>query len=204
MLQRSRLETATYELWSRSPSYSTVTATADKKKFFCIFIVLLICIFMTGAYIEGEFARPQLLSTVSFNSISTQYWQPSLICDAECKRFRSLIANESLWSDMKPRAAVVMLLGRQRYPNPTVGVHLFTEGFASFAHLFDRHFNDYYHYPLVIFYEPLYVNETERQRIRNMTRSDVFYQPVFFALPSFINLSSPLERCSWASSQGVG
>jgi hypothetical protein len=209
MLQLCRHETATCRQRSNSTSASTATLTGEKKKFFSTILVLVIFAVVSIAYKDRYLTRAQQLLVIRSTSISisTRYSQSSeysLTCDAECQRFRSLIANKSSWPEGKPRAAVVMLLGRKTAENRNIGVHLFTGGFASFAYHFDRHFNDHYRYPLVIFYEQLYINQTELKRLRNMTRSDVFYQPVFFSLPPFVNLSTPLESCLERRSQGVG
>jgi hypothetical protein len=203
MLQLSRHETATCRQRSKSTSASTATLTVDKKKFFSTILVLVIFAVVSVAYKDRYLTRAQQLLVIRSTSISisTRYSQSSdssQTCDAECQRFRSLIANKSSWPEGKPRAAVVMLLGRKTAENRNIG------GFGSFAYHFDRHFNDHYRYPLVIFYEQLYINQTELKRLRNMTRSDVFYQPVFFSLPPFINLSTPLESCLERRSQGVG
>jgi alpha 1,2-mannosyltransferase len=80
-----------------------------------------------------------------------------------------------------------------------------TQMFAAFVRVLDRFFNNYYQYPLIVFFEATQVNQTELAQLRNASNSPTFFQPLVFTLPPFINLTdAPLERCRSHSSQGIG
>ena len=76
--------------------------------------------------------------------------------------------------------------------------------FARFIENLDQRFNNYYNYPVVVFYEKEQVNESEVAQLRKMTKSPTFFQPIQFTIPPFINTSTPLERCTEHNSSGIG
>lgn len=67
--------------------------------------------------------------------------------------------------------------------------------FRTFAKHFDANFNDAFQYPVVVFYESADVKETDKQRLRSLTRSTLFFQRVEFRLPPFINESLISKHC---------
>lgn len=93
---------------------------------------------------------------------STSSSSTSLPCDEECRRFGRLL---DAWPADKPKAAVVLLL------QPS-SVDTFTRS----SHMFSANFNDAYGYPVIIFHEENMNSEADRQRLRSLTNSSLYFQ----------------------------
>jgi len=99
--------------------------------------------------------------TVS-TSTSLSSSSPPLPCDEECLRFGRLL---DTWPADKPRAAVVLLL----QPSSI-------DTFARSSRLFSANFNDAYNYPMIVFHEENMNSEANRQRLRSLTNSSLYFQ----------------------------
>jgi len=95
-------------------------------------------------------------------SYNKQLQKELLSCDEECDRFGRLL---DTWPVDKPKAAIIMLL----QPSSV-------DKFARSAHLFTNHFNDAYDYPMIVFHEENLNTEGDRQRLRSLTNSSLYFQ----------------------------
>ena len=118
-------------------------------------------------------ARHQPQPNVS--SVSSQV--TTLACDEECKRFQSLLAS---WPSSKPKAAIYILTRSIRWD-------ALTKALASL----DQYFNNQFRYPIIIFHE----NEFNKRRdeVRQLTRSDVYFQSITFSIPKFLDEPVPVK-----------
>ena len=102
----------------------------------------------------------QLRSSVS-EAVSSST-STSLPCDDECLRFGRLLDS---WPADKPKAAIVLLL------RPSS-----VDTFARSSRLFSANFNDAYGYPVIVFHEENMNNMADRQRLRSLTNSSLYFQ----------------------------
>ena len=128
--------------------------------------------------------------------------ESQLICDNECRRFKSYIdthwpstgdanihkyankekdANLNKYANetQKPRAAIYILTHRVTW-------------LIKLLRSIDQYFNDEFHYPVIIFHERDLIES--RDKIRQATRSAIFFQLVEFEIPSFLKEEDILEN----------
>jgi len=124
-------------------------------------------------------------------SYNKQLQKELLSCDEECDRFGRLL---DTWPVDKPKAAIIMLL----QPSSV-------DKFARSAHLFTNHFNDAYDYPMIVFHEENLNTEGERQRLRSLTNSSLYFQVLYTQATSECSTISNLHCTahSWSRSLGL-
>jgi len=104
----------------------------------------------------------------------------SLPCDAECRRFRQLLLS---WPAHRPKAAIVLLL------KPSS-----VNTFGRSSRLFSANFNDQYGYPVIIFHEESMNNEADRQRLRSLSNSSLYFQ-VCLSSALFYQITPKFSHC---------
>ena len=103
-----------------------------------------------------------MIMTASLSSVFVNHVLRSMPCDAECRRFRQLLHS---WPADKPKAAVILLL----QPSSVDKV-------ARSSRLFSANFNNAYGYPVIVFHEENMNNEVDRQRLRLLFNSSLYFQ----------------------------
>jgi len=128
-----------------------------------VFVTLLL---LTASYDQQPAGRAaantsgRVISSSPSSSSSSS--SSPLPCDAECRRFRQLLLS---WPAHRPKAAIVLLL----QPSSV-------NTFARSSRLFSANFNDVHGYPVIVFHEESMNNKADRQRLRSLSNSSLYFQ----------------------------
>ena len=145
------------------------------------FLVLagIVCTVMMSKLLTYEHPLTIQLGSILTGSGKT----PKILsgCDnMQCTRFQEHLAQ------MQPgqmKAAIYYLVQPQRINRLTQSLHAL-----------DTYFNDQFRYPVIIFHEHDFTGE-DVQKVRNATKSDLFFQTIPFTRPDFI--TRPIRVDKW-------
>jgi hypothetical protein len=117
----------------------------------------------------SELIKPSLMSTRRPENQSN--------CDVECRRFQqALMPNQT-------KAAIYYLVQSERIAKLLMSLEAL-----------ETHFNNHFHYPVIIFHEHDFTTDHQEQ-IRSASTSDLYFQGVYFTIPDFIQKPVPETFC---------
>ena len=142
--------------------------------------------------------------------------ESQLICDSECRRFKSYMdthwpttgdgeyANKNDHANRNKYTNTNDYANSHKYTNqthkPRAAIYILTHRVTWLIKLLrsiDQYFNDEFQYPIIIFHERDLIES--RDKIKQATRSAIFFQLVEFEIPSFLKKEDILENIPCSS-----